>query len=91
MKEKNTKLNEQVDIVDSSESTDNLEVSDNQDVTPINSVIVTALDPIYVRGQLSYGFVVTLDGTDYSFRTNTQGYLQLNDSGDFTNSFTLNE
>jgi len=80
MKKNKVNLNEQPKIID------------NQDVTSISSVIVAALDPIYVeRGQLSYGFVVTLDGTNYSFRTNTQGYLQLNGSGDFTNSFTLSE
>jgi len=65
-------------------------VIDNKDV-PINQpVVVTALDPIYAdRGQLSYGFVVTLDGVDYNFRTNTQGYLELNGSGIFFNNFIL--
>ena len=70
-------LNEQPNIID------------NQDPSLASSVIVTALDPVYVGGFPSYGFVVTLDGTDYSFRNNTQGYLQLNSSGIFTNSFTL--
>jgi hypothetical protein len=55
------------------------------------TVLVTALDPIYVeRGQLSYGFIVTLDGVTYTFRTNTQGQLQLNNSGIFNTHFTLN-
>jgi len=65
-------------------------VIDSKDV-PINQpVVVTALDPIYGdRGQLSYGFMVTLDGIDYSFRTNTQGYLGLNGSGIFFNNFIL--
>jgi hypothetical protein len=63
-----------------------------QTVSTITSVIVTALDPIYVPGgQRSYGFVVTLDGADYSFRTDVQGYLQLNDSGRFDNKFILSE
>lgn len=67
-------------------------VIDNKDV-PINQpVVVRALDPIYSdRGQLSYGFVVTLDGLDYSFRTNTQGYLGLNGSGIFFNNFILGQ
>ena len=57
----------------------------------IDSVIVTALDPIYVeRGQLSYGFIVTLDGVTHTFRTNVQGELQLNNSGNFNTHFTLN-
>ena len=61
-----------------------------QEVSTVQSVVVTALDPIYSdRGQLSYGFVVTLDGVDYSFRTNTQGYLELNGSGIFFNNFIL--
>lgn len=64
---------------------------ETQTKSTIDSVIVTALDPIYVeRGQLSYGFVITLDGTDYSFRTNTQGQLQLNNSGVFDTQFILN-
>lgn len=55
-------------------------------------VVVTALDPIYTdRGQLSYGFMVTLDNVDYSFRTNTQGYLELNGSGIFFNNFILGQ
>ena len=67
-------------------------VIDNKDV-PINQpVVVTALDPIYSdRGQLSYGFTVSLDGVDYSFRTNTQGYLELNGSGIFFNNFILGQ
>jgi hypothetical protein len=53
-------------------------------------VVITALDPIYSdRGQLSYGFVIKLDNVNYSFRTNTQGYLELNGSGAFFNKFTL--
>ena len=57
----------------------------------IDSVVVTALDPIYAEhGQLSYGFVITLDGNDYRFRTNTQNQLQLNNSGNFNTHFTLN-
>jgi len=32
-----------------------------------------------------------LDGVDYSFRTNTQGYLELNGSGIFFNSFILGQ
>ena len=64
---------------------------ETQTKSTIDSVIVTALDSIYVeRGQLSYGFVITLDGTDYSFRTNTQGQLELNNSGVFGKHFTLN-
>ena len=55
-------------------------------------VVVTALDPIYSdRGQLSYGFVIKLDNVDYSFRTNTQGYLELNGSGIFFNNFILGQ
>jgi hypothetical protein len=55
-------------------------------------VVVTALDSIYNdRGQLSYGFVIKLDGVDYSFRTNTQGYLELNGSGIFFNNFILGQ
>lgn len=66
-------------------------IVETQTNSTIDSVIVTALDPIYIeRGQLSYGFVITLDGADYSFRTNTQGQLQLNNSGIFTNKFILN-
>jgi hypothetical protein len=65
-------------------------VIDNKDVSINQSVVVTALDPIYSQyGQLSYGFVVTLDGVDYNFRTNTQGYLELNGSGIFINNFIL--
>lgn len=64
---------------------------ETQTKSTIDSVIVTALDPIYVEhGQLSYGFVITLDDTDYSFRTNTQGQLQLNNSGVFDTQFILN-
>lgn len=64
---------------------------ETQTKSTIDSVVVTALDPIYVeRGQLSYGFVITLDGTDYSFCTNTQGQLQLNNSGVFDTQFILN-
>ena len=67
-------------------------VIDNKDV-PINQpVVITTLDPIYGdRGQLSYGFTVSLDGVDYSFRTNTQGYLELNGSGIFFNNFILGQ
>jgi hypothetical protein len=67
-------------------------VIDNKDF-PINQpVVVTALDPIYTdRGQLSYGFVIKLDNVDYSFRTNTQGYLELNGSGIFFNNFILGQ
>jgi hypothetical protein len=55
-------------------------------------VVVTALDPIYSdHGQLSYGFVVTLNGIDYSFRMNTRGYLELNGSGIFFNNFILGQ
>lgn len=68
-----------------------IEDVETQTKSTIDSVIVTALDPIYVEnGQLTYRFVVTLDGTDYSFRTNTQGQLQLNNSGSFSNNFILN-
>lgn len=70
---------------------DKLIVEDVETKSTIDSVIVTALDPIYVeRGQLSHGFVITLDGADYSFRTNTQGQLQLNNSGVFDTQFILN-
>lgn len=55
-------------------------------------VVVTAIDPIYTdRGQLSYGFVIKLDNVDYSFRTNTQGYLELNGSGIFFNNLILGQ
>ena len=69
----------------------NVEGVEAQIKSTIDSVIVTALDPIYVeRGQISYGFVITLDGTDFNFRTNTQGQLDLNNSGIFNTQFTLN-
>jgi len=59
-------------------------------VIGIKSVVVKALDPVYSQyGQLSYGFIVSLDGVDYNFRTNTQGYLELNDSHIFLDNFTL--
>jgi hypothetical protein len=36
-------------------------------------------DPVYSQfGELSFGLTVSLDGVDYNFRTNTQGYLELN-------------
>ena len=66
------------------------EVIKSQEVSTAQPVVVTALNPVYSdRGQLSYGFVVTLDGVDYSFCTNTQGYLELNGSGIFFNNFIL--
>ena len=59
-------------------------------VVGITSVVVKALDPVYSQyGQLSYGFTVSLDGVDYNFRTNTQGYLELDDSHIFLDNFTL--
>ena len=65
------------------------------DPTPvigITSVVVKSLDPVYSQyGQLSYGFTVSLDGKDYNFRTNTQGYLELNDSHIFLDNFILAE
>lgn len=66
------------------------EVIESQEVSTVQSVVVTALGPVYTdRGQLSYGFVVTIDGVDNTFRTNTQGYLELNGSGIFFNNFIL--
>ena len=68
-----------------------IEDVETQTKSLIDSVLVSALEPVYVEGgQLSYGFVITLDGADYSFRTNTQGQLQLNNSGIFNTHFTLN-
>lgn len=61
-------------------------------VMGITSVIVKSLDPVYSQyGQLSYGFIVSLDGKDYSFRTNTQGYLELNNDHIFVDKFVLVE
>lgn len=58
----------------------------------ITSVIIKSLDPVYSQyGQLSYGFIVSLDGKDYSFRTNTQGYLELNNDHIFVDKFVLVE
>ena len=58
---------------------------------PVASIMITALDPVYTRGgQLSYGFIVSLDGVTHTFRTNTQGQLQLNNSGVFDTQFILN-
>jgi hypothetical protein len=66
------------------------EVIKSQEVSTVQPVVVTALDPIYNdRGQLSYGFTIKLDDTIYSFRTNQQGYLELNGSGIFFNNFIL--
>jgi hypothetical protein len=58
---------------------------------PVASIMITALDPVYTGGgQLSYGFIVSLDGVTHTFRANTQGQLQLNNSGNFNTHFTLN-
>ena len=68
------------------------EVIKSQEVSTAQPVVVTALDPVYNdRGQLSYGFTIKLDDTTYSFRTNTQGYLELNGSGIFFNNFILGQ
>lgn len=65
-------------------------IPDPAPVIGITSVVVKALDPVYSQyGQLSYGFTVSLDGVDYNFRTNTQGYLELDDSHIFLDNFTL--
>jgi hypothetical protein len=69
------------------------------DPVGITSVIVKALDPIYSQyGQRSYGFIerrygfiVSLDDKDYSFRTNTFGYLALNDDHIFVDKLILAE
>jgi hypothetical protein len=67
------------------------EVIKSQEVSTAQPVVVTALDPVYNdRGQLSYGFTIKLDDTTYRFRTNQQGYLQLNNSGSFYTTITLN-
>ena len=66
------------------------EVIEIQHVSTVQPLVVTALDPVYNdRGQLSYGFTIKLDDTTYSFRTNQQGYLELNGSGIFFNNFIL--
>ena len=66
------------------------EVIKSQEVSTAQPVVVTALDPVYNdRGQLSYGFTIKLDNVAYSFRTNQQGYLELNGSGIFFNNFIL--
>jgi len=58
---------------------------------PVASIMITALEPIYTTGgQLSYGFIITLDGVTHTFRANAQGELQLNNSGVFSTHFTLN-
>lgn len=58
---------------------------------PVASIMITALEPIYTTGgQLSYGFIITLDGVTHRFRANAQGELQLNNSGVFGTHFTLN-
>lgn len=67
-------------------------VETSEEVKLAQSVVVNALDPVYnKRGQLSYGFNVILDNVTYTFRTDQQGLLELNDSGTFTNSFVLSE
>jgi hypothetical protein len=69
---------------------DKIEFETQTKVT-IDSIIVTALDPVSINGgQRSFGFVITLDGIEYCFRTDTQGYLQLNNSGNFAKNFILN-
>lgn len=66
------------------------EVIESQEVSTVQSVVVTALDPVYNdRGQLSYGFTIKLDDTTYSFRTNQQGHLELNGYGIFANNHIL--
>ena len=66
------------------------EVIESQEVSTVQPVVVTALDPVMnIRGQLNYGFTIKLDDTTYSFRTNQQGYLELNGSGIFFNNFIL--
>lgn len=66
------------------------EVIESQEVSTVQPVVVTALDPVMnIRGQLNYGFTIKLDDTTYSFRTNQQGYLDLNGSGIFFNNFIL--
>lgn len=58
----------------------------------INGVVVTVIDPVHnERGQLSYGFKVTLNNIDYSFRTNQQNLIQLNGEGDYKSTFVLND
>jgi len=69
----------------------NKALRDDPAPTP-TSVIIKSLDPIYSQyGQLSYGFIVSLDDKDYSFRTNTQGYLELNNDHIFVDKFVLAE
>jgi hypothetical protein len=70
---------------------------ETQTKLPVASIMITALDPVYTSGMaevigrpLSYGFIVTLDGVTHTFRTNVQGELQLNNSGNFNTHFTLN-
>lgn len=70
----------------------NNSVDEIQEVSSVQSVVVIALDPIYNdRGQLSYGFNVVLDNVNYTFRTNQQGQLDLNNSGTFDTTFILSE
>lgn len=65
---------------------------ETQTKLPVASIMITALDPVYgSHGQLNHRFKLTLDGTDYNFRTNTQGELELNNSGIFVDQFILNE
>jgi hypothetical protein len=68
------------------------EVIESQEVSTVQPVVVTALDPVMnIRGQLNYGFTIKLDDTTYSFRTNQQGYLELNGSGIFCDNFILGQ
>lgn len=65
-------------------------IEETQESLINDSVIVTALDPVYSdRGQLSYGFTIESQNVTYSFRTNQQGYLELNGSGVFFNNYVL--
>ena len=66
------------------------DIEPSEEIKLVQSVVINALDPVYIEhGQLSYGFNVILDNVNYTFRTNQQGYLELNDSGIFTDSFVL--